>query len=108
VPNDVWLAGASHIALQLQRAHQTKAGNKDRTVLVFDENKRGLADIVDLVFNPPVWTDDYHDRQKKAPALDRLVDTPSRSSPTTLGDVQVADIFAAIFRRHSEVADHGP
>ncbi len=49
------MAGASHIALQLQRAHQTKAGNKDRTVLVFvfDENKRGLADIADLVLNPP-------------------------------------------------------
>ena len=101
-----WLAGASHIALQLQRAHQAKAGNKGGTVLLLDDNKRGLSDIADLVNDPPAWTDDYYDRQKKAPALDRLVDTPSRSSPTTLGDVQVADIFAAIFRRHSELADY--
>ncbi len=77
-------------------------------MLVFDKNKRGLADIADLVFNPPVWTDDYHDRQKKAPALDRLVDTPFAVKSHHVGFVQVADIFAAIFRRHSEVADYGP
>jgi len=106
VLNDVWLAGASHIALQLQRAHQTKAGNKGRTVLVFDDNKRGLSDIADLVYDPPAWTDDYYDRQKKAPALDRLVDTPFAVKSHHVGLVQVADIFAAIFRRHSELADY--
>jgi len=105
VLNDVWLAGASHIALQLQRAYETKAGNKGRTVLVFNDNKRGLSDIADLVYDPPAWTDDYYDRQKKAPALHRLVDTPFAVKSHHVALVQVADIFAAIFLRHSELAD---
>ncbi len=101
-----WLAGASHIALQLQRAHQAKAGNKGGTVLLLDDNKRGLSDIADLVNDPPAWTDDYYDRQKKAPALDRLVDTPF-AVKSHVGLVQVADIFGAIFRRHAERAQYG-
>jgi len=74
-------------------------------VLVFDDNKRGLSDIADLVYDPPSWTDDYYDRKKKAPALDRLVDTPFAVKSHHVRLAQVADIFAAIFRRHSELAD---
>lgn len=36
---DLWVAGAVHIALQLQKLHQKLGKNKGHTVLIFDENK---------------------------------------------------------------------
>jgi hypothetical protein len=103
----IWQAGAFHIALQLQRAHQSKSGNKGRTVLVFDDNKQETANFSDLVFSPPQWTDDYYDRPKRRPPLDKMIDTPFAVKSHQVGLVQVADVFAAIFRRYAELTDFG-
>lgn len=102
---DSWQAGAMHIALQLQRLQQTKSGSKGLTVLVFDDNKMAMPRLAELVFDPPTWTDSYYSRQRKRPPLDRLVDTPFAVKSHHVGLVQVADIFAHIFRRHAELAD---
>lgn len=104
---NIWQAGAAHIALQLQRAHQTKTGHKGRTVLVFDDNSREAANFSDLVYAPPAWTDDYYDRPKKKPALDKIVDTPFAVKSHQVGLIQVADVFAAVFRRYAELQDFG-
>jgi hypothetical protein len=104
---DIWQAAACHIALQLQRAHQGKSGSKGRTVLIFDDNKRGLAGIADLVHSPPAWTDSYYERGKRKPALDKLIDTPFAVQSHHVGLVQVADIFAGVFRRYAELTEYG-
>lgn len=104
---DSWQAGALHMALQLQRLQQTKSGSKGLTVLVFDDNKMGMPRLAELVFDPPPWTDNYYGRHRKRPPLDRLVDTPFAVKSHHVGLVQVADIFAHIFRRHSELTDFG-
>jgi len=77
----IWRAGAFHIALQLQRAHRT-SGNKGKTVLVFDDNKQEMDNLVDLIASPPPWSEDYYDRPQKKPPLDQLIDTPFAVSPT--------------------------
>lgn len=103
-----WLASACHMALQLQRSGMQKGnGSKGRTVLVFDDNKKGLADIADLVYAPPAWTDDYYEKPAKSPPLDRLIDTPFAVQSHHVGLIQVADIVAAVFRRYAELEEFG-
>lgn len=62
---DAWQAAAWHIALQLQRAHQPLRKNKGKTILVFDDNKHGIANVADSIYDPPAWTDDYYERGEK-------------------------------------------
>lgn len=95
---DVWQASACHIALQLQKRNQKMKGSKGRTVLVFDDNKRGLAEIADLVYDPPAWTDTFYEKPKKKPQFDQLIDTPFAVKSHHVGLVQVADVYAWIFR----------
>lgn len=105
LPNS-WQAGAWHLTLQLQRAHQSKPKNKGRTVLVFDDNKREAANFSDLVYDPPAWSDDYYGRRKKQQQLDQIVDTPFVVKSHQVGLVQIADVFASIFRRYVELCDY--
>lgn len=105
--SSAWPAAAMHIALQLQRCHQDKPGSKGRVILVFDDNQKGLSDIGELVFAPPTWTDAFYSRKPTSPALSCLIDTPFAVKSHHVGLVQVADIFAAIFRRHAELAEYG-
>ncbi|HXF89624.1 MAG TPA: DUF3800 domain-containing protein [Xanthobacteraceae bacterium] len=102
---DDWLAGGLHIALQIQKSHQNKDKNKGHTFLIFDDNKVKADALSDLLWQPPEWTDDYYDRQKKQGRLDQIVDTTFSIKSHHAGLVQVADLFAFIFRRYAEMKD---
>lgn len=66
-----------------------------------------MPKFVDLIASPPEWTDDYYGRQRRAPRLDQLIDTPFAVQSHQVGLIQVADIFAAVLRRHAELEDFG-
>lgn len=102
---DPWMCGAFHIALQIQKAHQSIKKNKGKTFLVFDENKVKGDPLAELLFDPPDWSDDYYDRKKKAPVLDQITDTAFYARSHHVGLVQLADVFAFVFRRFTEVTD---
>jgi Protein of unknown function (DUF3800) len=104
---DVWLAGGLHIALQLQKANQGKSKNKGHTFLIFDDNKAKADDLSDLLWEPPAWSDDYYGKQKRQVRLDQIVDTTFSIKSHHAGLVQVADLFAFIFRRYAEMRDFG-
>jgi hypothetical protein len=105
--NDPWLAAALHVALQVQKHHQGKKANKGHTFLVFDENKAKADSLAELIFSPPAWTDAYYGRAKKQAQLDQLIDSAFTVKSHHAGLVQAADVFALIFRRYSELHDHG-
>lgn len=107
VANDPWLAASLHIALQLQKHHQSKAKNKGRTFLFVDENKRAADQLAELLFAPPDWTDAYYGRGKKQPRLDQLIDSAFAVKSHHAGLVQVADLYALILRRYAELHDYG-
>lgn len=102
---DIWLAGAVHVALQLQRCNQAKQANKGRTVLVFDDNKVGMDSFTDFVYEPAAWTSSYYGLTGKDLPLNQIVDSPFAVKSHHVGLVQIADLFAAIFRHHSELTD---
>lgn len=104
---DDWMTGALHIALQVQRAHQTLEKRKGSTFLVFDEHQRHADRLAELLFAPPDWTDDYYYRKKRQERLDQVIDTAFYARSHHVGLVQVADLFAFLFRRYSELRDYG-
>lgn len=56
---------------------------------------------------PRAWTDAFYERDLKRPVLDQVVDTAFYAKSHHAGLVQVADLFAFIFRRHVELSDYG-
>ena len=104
---DDWLAAGLHIALQIQKANQGKDKNKGHTFLIFDDNKFKADALSDLLWQPPEWTDDYYAKQKKQSRLDQIVDTTFSIKSHHAGLVQIADLYAFIFRRYAEMRDFG-
>lgn len=104
---DEWMTGALHIALQVQRAHQRLQKRKGSTFLVFDEHQRHADRLAELLFEPPDWTDAYYNRKRHQERLDQVIDTAFYARSHHVGLVQVADLFAFLFRRYSELQDYG-
>jgi hypothetical protein len=102
---NLWLAAGLHIALQLQKYHQSKDYNKGHTFLFFDEN-RDTHKLSEMVFSPPAWSDEYYCRDKKKSAFDQLIDSTFAVKSQHAGLVQVADIFAFLFRRYAELTEY--
>ena len=102
---DIWEAAALHIALQVQCSSQTKQRNKGNAILVFDDNKMKSDRLAELLYDPPDWTDDYYRRRPRQPRLDQIVDTAFFARSHHIGLVQVADIFAFLFRRYVELQE---
>lgn len=102
IPDDNWLRAGLHVALQVQRSHQGKSGNKGRTLLFFDEHPR-LADLSGLLLEPPLSTDAYYGRRKKQAVLSEVLDTSVAVKSHHFGLIQVADLYAYIFRRYCEL-----
>lgn len=103
---DKWVAGATHIALQLQKLNKGN-GHKGQTVLVFDENKQKADKLNEVLFDPPGWTDSYYGRGKKDEPFEQIVDTAFFTKSHHVGLAQIADIFAFVFRRYAELHDYG-
>jgi hypothetical protein len=104
---DLWVAGAVHIALQLQKLHQTLEKNKGHTVLIFDENKVKADKLNEVLFAPPGWTEAYYEKRKKQAPLDQIIDSAFFTKSHHAGLVQVADLFAFVLRRYAELTDYG-
>ena len=100
------MSAALHIALQVQRHYRKEKSNKGKTFLVFDEHKRLAGPLAEMLFDPPSWTDEYYQRDKKREPLDQIVDSAFYAQSHHVGLVQVADLFAFIFRRYSELRDY--
>lgn len=105
--NDIWISGALHVALQVQKVHQKESKNKGHTFLIFDENPQKTDRLTELLYSPPQWTDSYYERKKNSAPLSQVIDTAFFVKSHHAGLIQVADLFAFVFRRFSEIADYG-
>jgi len=101
----LWRMLGLHTALGLQRCHQKESKTKGHTVLVYDEQVMEKEKFTDLILDPPEWTDTYYGRAKKVPPLKQLIDVPHFVDSKKVDLVQVADLYAFIFRRFFELND---
>lgn len=101
--NDPWLACGLHVALQIQKKYIRTKRNKGKTFLIFDDNKWKADQLSDILIEPPQWTDQYYSTKRVRERLDQIIDTSLAINSRHAGLVQVADIFAYIFRRYAEL-----
>lgn len=104
---DEWLACSLHIALQIQKYSQGLKRNKGHTILIFDENKAKADSFAELLWDPPAWTDDFYERKERQERFDQLIDSAFTVKSHHAGLVQIADLYALIFRRYAEIAEYG-
>lgn len=102
-----WVAASLHLALQVQKAHQGRKRNKGNTILIFDEQKQHAGALTDLLWQTPPWTDSFYGRDANCDCLSQIFDTAFTIKSHHAGLVQVADLFAAIFRRFVELETGG-
>ena len=101
-----WLATSFHVVLMLQKALQKEEKNKGNTVLIFDAEKNASS-LVELVRDPPSWSDSYYARSKKKESLSQVVDAPFFVDSKHVELIQIPDLIGYILRRYSEINDYG-
>jgi hypothetical protein len=99
-----WEAGALHVLLGLQRVQHKKSKNKGRTIVIFDEQTRHDARLLQVLEGDLSFTDGYTGytippRKKAPPRLDQIVDVPHFSKSHLAVLIQIADWAAFILNR---------
>lgn len=105
--SDPWCAAAFHVILQLQKAGRGAKVPKGHFAAFFDAQERHESHLLDLVRNPPPWSDVYYHRARREAVLSRLVDVPYFADSEHVLLIQVADLVAFILRRHVELTSPG-
>lgn len=105
--SDQWCAAALNLALQVQIKNQGLAKNKGQTFLLYDDNKQKVSNFCDVLHAPSKAVTDYYGKPAKASAFDQVIDTAFAIKSHHSGIVQVADIYAFVFRRYFELAEGG-
>ena len=103
--NTPWRFLAFHLALAVQKYSQPEPKNKGHTVLNFDNEEREETRFIDLILNPPEWSDEYYPRKGKHAQLDQIVDVPHFHDSRHLPLLQVADFLAFFLRRYAELQE---
>ncbi len=103
--DSIWRIAAIHISLSIQRAHQGVDKKKGNTLLLFDREEPEEKQLSEFISQPPGWTDDYYNRQKRQLQLDQIVDVPFFGDSRQVLLLQVADVIAFVLRRYAEIKD---
>ena len=117
---DERIAAAFHIVLSLQKAHQIRKKPKSKkmtvkenkktsaghTVLIFDSGKEPER-LVELVVNPPSWSDSYYGYSGHGNRLDQIIDVPYYAGSHRVPLLQISDLICYILRYYSDYVDFG-
>ena len=99
-----WTAAAFHNVLAIQKAHQSEKKNKGDTLLIFDQG-RPLQYLLNLLDDPPTWTDEYYGYKAPDSQLSTIVDVPYYADSQRVVLIQIADLCCYILRRYAELKD---
>ena len=99
-----WSIAAFHLLLGIQKKFQGLKNNKGNCVFVFDSGTEYKC-FSELVVHPPRATEGFYGRQEKERPLNQVIDVPFFADSRHVGLIQVADLFAYIFRLYSDLAE---
>jgi hypothetical protein len=102
---NLWKTLELHIALALQKNHQSLKNNKGHTLLVFDAHVQDERNYAELLLEPPEWTETYYAKGKKQKPLDQIIDVPHFVDSAHVGMIQLADCISYFLRRHVEIIE---
>ena len=105
-----WVAAAMYISANIQKINQKISRNKGLTVLIFDDNRKGMSHLSDALHTPSEWYDDlYAIRSSKHSTVatnnrfNRIVNTAFAIKSEHSSLVQVADCASYVYRRDLEL-----
>lgn len=101
----VWQFLGFHVALAVQKYSQPEDVPKGNTWLIFDNEDSEKRRYIDLIKNPPAWSDGYYARKKKQSTFDQIIDVPHFADSKDIGLLQVADFLAFFLRRYAEIRE---
>lgn len=99
----LWLLMALHICLATQKHYQKYQKNKGNTVFIFDDQKFDNNRLINLIKDPPNWTDTYYRRDKKQAQFSQIIDVPYFGNSHHVGLIQIADFVSFFIRRFTEI-----
>ena len=108
-----WRMMAMHTVLALQKHFQSapqrntkrrKIEPKGHCLLIFDDQDRERKKFHETFLDPPAWSDEYYDLAKGQEKISQVIDVPHFVDSKHIGLVQLADLFAYILRRSSELS----
>lgn len=102
-----WTFMATHICLSLQKNFQRERNNKGNMVLIFDNEEREERRFIDILNNPPDWTDSYYNLSPRHTKIDQVIDVPHFVDSKDVGLIQVADFVCFFLRRFLEIHEAG-
>lgn len=101
--DSLWCFMALHISLAVQKHCQGQPGIKGHAVLIFDNEETEAGDFIELIRNPPEWTDTYYKRKSDQERLDQIVDVPYFGDSRHVALIQVADFVSFFLRKYIEI-----
>jgi len=104
-----YLLAGLHIAMVIQKMNRNREKNKGKTLIIFDEQDKFESQLADLIFNPPVFIDDFvvFDIRKDKYRLCQIIDTAFFVKSHHSSMAQVVDIVAYLFRLYIEFTAYG-
>lgn len=99
----LWRFMALHICLAIQKYCQGEGRGKGYTLLIFDNEESEASDFIELIRNPPEWTDTYYRRERRQDRLDQIIDVPYFGDSRHVGLIQLADFVSFFLRKHVEI-----
>lgn len=103
--NTLWRFLGFHLVLSMQKKYQNENKNKGNTIFVFDNEEREHMRFIDLINNPPAWTETFYRKGKKQAPLDQMVDVPYFGDSKEVPLIQVADFISFFLRKHAELTE---
>lgn len=112
---DYWLAAAMYTVALTQKKMQKKSRNKGLTVVVMDDNRRGIPQLAAGIHEANDWFDGLYQLrnrgkrgepwvdQKQSNRFDQIVNTPFAIKSNHSSLIQAADALSYVYRRDIEL-----
>ncbi len=102
-----WVLSGMYVAAVVQKKMRNLKNNKGLSVLIFDDNKGGMAPLSDALYESDPWFDGlYHAASKtlkQGERFDQIVNTAFAINSKHSSFIQVADVVAYVYRRFIEL-----
>jgi len=117
-PKDKWTYAAMFLSSLVQKKMQKVKGKKGLTVVIVDNNKKGMPSLTQGLHECPDWFDGLYTlpktrktkgwtSRKDADRFDHIVNNAFAIVSEHSTFVQVADVISYVYRRHFEIAAQG-
>jgi len=103
--NTIWRFLGFHVTLAIQKYSQPEKMPKGNTILIFDNEEQQRKRFIEVVKNPPSWSNEYYAKKRNKPSLDQIVDVPHFADSKDFPLLQVADFLAFFMRRYAEIKE---